>query len=297
MNRFTPEIHTIEADHFSVVSRRMDCIEALGDPTLVQRGSIDVVVTSPPYNLGISYSTYDDTMPRDKYLDWLGKWAGLVSTAMSENGSLFLNIAGKPTDPEVPFRVLGVMLEAGFVLQNVIHWVKSIAIEKSRVGDYPAVTGDIVVGHYKPINSQRFINDCHEYVFHLTKTGAVPLERLAIGVPYQDKSNVRRWNGSGRDLHCRGNTWFIPYKTISNGNAHRPHPATFPAELPEMCLRLHGVDRARHVLDPFQGLGSSGVACCRLGLNYLGIEIDEEYHVQAVRNITAACAGRAQVDH
>ena len=124
------------------------------------------------------------------------------------------------------------MLESGFKLQNVIHWVKSIAIEKSRVGDYPGVVGDIVVGHYKPINSKRFINDCHEYIFHLTKTGAVELDRLAIGVPYQDKSNVARWNGAGADLHCRGNTWFIPYKTISNGQEHRPHPATFPAELP-----------------------------------------------------------------
>ena len=40
---------------------------------------------------------------------------------------------------------------------------------------------------------QRFLNDCHEYVFHFTKSGRVQLNRLALGVPYQDKSNISRW--------------------------------------------------------------------------------------------------------
>ena len=54
-------------------------------------------------------------------------------------------------------------------------------------------------GHFKPINSPRFLNDCHEYVFHFTKSGRVELNRLALGVPYQDKSNIARWSSySGR---------------------------------------------------------------------------------------------------
>ena len=48
-----------------------DCLEALDDPSLVPPGSVDVVVTSPPYNLGVRYSSYDDTISREEYLDWL----------------------------------------------------------------------------------------------------------------------------------------------------------------------------------------------------------------------------------
>jgi site-specific DNA-methyltransferase (adenine-specific) len=168
-------------------------------------GSVDVVVTSPPYNLGINYSKYDDTISRGEYLAWLGKWAEAVKTVLSDNGSVFLNIGGKPTDPWVPFQVITEMGKH-FELQNVIHWIKSIAIEKESVGDYPGITQNVSVGHYKPINGPRFINDCHEYVFHLTKSGSVPLDRTAIGVEYQDKSNVTRWKSAGSDKRCRGNT-------------------------------------------------------------------------------------------
>jgi site-specific DNA-methyltransferase (adenine-specific) len=51
-----------------------DCIE--GMRTRLDAGSVDVVVTSPPYNLGIDYNGYDDTLSREDYLEWMGEWAG-----------------------------------------------------------------------------------------------------------------------------------------------------------------------------------------------------------------------------
>ena len=254
-----------------------DCLA--GMRTHLLSGSVDVVVTSPPYNLGIKYSQYQDDGPRDAYLRWLGEWAAIVKDVLCQGGSLFLNVGAKPTDPGVPFQVLAIM-QQHFTLQNVIHWVKSIAIEKSAVGDYPGITQDIAVGHFKPINSPRYLNDCHEYIFHLTKDGNTPLDRLAIGVEYQDKSNVARWNKK-IDKRCRGNTWFVPYKTIKNRADQRPHPATFPVKIPEMCVRLHGLERTQLVLDPFLGIGSSAVACKRLGVPFVGFEIDAEYFQHA----------------
>jgi site-specific DNA-methyltransferase (adenine-specific) len=240
--------------------------------TRLTPGAVDVVVTSPPYNLGVRYGAYDDTADRSVYLDWLNTWAVEIKRVLAEQGSLFLNIGGKPSDPLVPYQVLGVM-QRHFTLQNVIHWIKSIAIQKADVGDYDGITGDISVGHFKPINSPRYVNDCHEFIFHLTHRGDVPLDRLAIGVPYQDKSNVTRWSGK-RDVRCRGNTWFVPYKTIQKRAADRPHPATFPAKIPELCIRLHGLARTRTVLDPFMGIGHTAEACAVLGVDCVGFEID-----------------------
>ena len=254
-----------------------DCITGMHVRLIA--GSVDVIVTSPPYNLGIKYGQYQDDGPRESYLHWLGDWAKSACKVMHAEGSLFLNIGAKPTDPGVPFQVLAVM-QQHFVLQNVIHWIKSIAIEKSDVGDYPGITQDIAVGHFKPINSPRYLNDCHEYIFHLTPKGNTPLDRLAVGVEYQDKSNVARWNKKV-DKRCRGNTWFVPYKTIKSRADQRPHPATFPVKIPEMCIRLHGLERIKLVLDPFLGIGSSGLACKKLGVPFVGFEIDSGYFAYA----------------
>jgi site-specific DNA-methyltransferase (adenine-specific) len=261
-----------------------DCVTGMRDR--LEAASVDVVVTSPPYNLGISYKGYDDTLSRDDYLAWMDEWAIEVKRVLSAGGSLFLNVGGKPRDPLVPFQLLNVMTKH-FTLQNVIHWVKSIAIKKSEVGKYPGIMGDVTVGHFKPITSQRFLNDCHEYIFHLTKWGEVSLDRLAVGVPYQDKTNIGRWKSADEDLRCRGNTWFIPYETIQSRDKDRPHPATFPVELPMRCIKLHGVERAELVMDPFLGIGSSAIACSRLGVPFVGFEIAEDYFTESCERVKA----------
>ena len=150
--------------------------------------------------------------------------------------------------------------------------MKSISVE-TRSGE------TISAGHFKPINSHRYVNDCHEYVFHLTKEGNIPLERRAAGVPYADKSNIKRWGHTGgEDKRCRGNNWFIPYDTIQSRNKERPHPATFPVGLVEQCVRIHGNAEKTNLLDPFNGIGTSALAAHRMGLSsYTGFDIDEGY--------------------
>ena len=249
--------------------------------------SVDVLVTSPPYNLGIRYRTYDDGLPRSEYLEWTGEWIQAAKRALDDDGSLFLNVGAKPKDPWTALDVAQAV-RPHLELQNIIHWVKSIAIEKSLAGARSGLKDDLAVGHYKPINSKRFLNDCHEFVFHFSQAGNTPLDRQAVGVKYQDKSNIARWAGGGSDLRCRGNTWFLPYDTIQSRDKERPHPATFPWRLPAYCLKLHGLDRVRLAVDPFLGLGSSAVACATLGVNFAGIELDAHYLKEAVARTRAA---------
>jgi len=241
--------------------------------------TIGLVVTSPPYNLGIAYGRYSDRQDRENYLVWCHAWATQIRRVLNDRGSLFLNIGSAPSNPMLPHE-LALRLRNVFALQNVIHWVKSVTIE-DRQGDIRSY------GHFKPISSKRFLNDCHEYIFHFTKTGHVEIDRLAIGVPYQDKSNIARWaHTQGGDLRCRGNTWFIPYETIQSRARERPHPATFPVQLAEWCIKLHGVTRVETMLDPFLGIGNSAVAARRCGVKrFIGFEIDEEYLAEARRRI------------
>jgi site-specific DNA-methyltransferase (adenine-specific) len=252
--------------------RLCDCVEAMRK---LPEDSVDVVVTSPPYNLGIAYSKYSDDLAREKYLEWSLAWTSEVKRLLKPDGSLFLNIGSAPANPMLPHEII-LKLRGLFTLQNTIHWIKSITVN-TRQGE------EISAGHFKPINSQRYLTDCHEYIFHLTKSGNVKLDRLAVGVKYSDKSNIARWGHTGgRDRRCRGNNWFIPYETILSRDKDRPHPATFPPALAAWCIKLHGLREGLVMLDPFLGIGSSALAARECGVDrFIGFDLDEVYLEEA----------------
>jgi site-specific DNA-methyltransferase (adenine-specific) len=248
----------------------MDCLEGM---RLIKEHSIDVIVTSPPYNIGKKYNGYNDERPLDEYLDWMEDVAQQSKQVLKQNGSFFLNVGGKSSDPWIALDVAN-QFRKHYALQNLIQWIKSIAIPKEDMGDYKHTQQTIAVGHYQPVNSSRYLSGGYEFIFHFTQRGDVSLDKTAIGVPYQDKSNIGRWKSAREDLRERGNVWFIPYETIQES---RPHPTVFPEKLPEMCIRLHGFNSETTVLDPFMGIGTTALACAKLGVNFIGFEIDKTY--------------------
>jgi site-specific DNA-methyltransferase (adenine-specific) len=231
-----------------------------GIPAHLKGGSVDVIITSPPYGIGIKYPYFKDTLSKEEYAKFTRDYLEAFKWVLKDDGSVFLNIGGKPSNPYIPFDFLGVAREAGWVLQNSIVWCKSITVD------------GVSSGHFKPINSDRYLNDNYEFVFHLTKTGNVRLDRLAIGVPYQDKSNVGRYGEN--DLRCGGNVWHLPYETIRS-KEERPYPATYPLTLPLRCAKLHSVERIETAMDPFLGSGNTGLACKELGIpHFIGFDVD-----------------------
>jgi len=130
-----------------------DCIEGMRE---LPAESIDLVVTSPPYNLGIKYRTYKDDQHREAHLAWCLQWAEEIKRVLKPNGSFFLNVGGAPSNPFLPHELAIAFSEDLFMLQNTIHWIKAITIETDE--------GEAISkGHFKPISSNRFINDCHEW--------------------------------------------------------------------------------------------------------------------------------------
>jgi site-specific DNA-methyltransferase (adenine-specific) len=245
---------------------------------------VDVIVTSPPYNINKNYRSYVDKKERNEYLSWLSEIARTSYNILKNEASFFLNVSGAPSDSLLPLEVAKAFFDSGYKLQNTIHWIKSISIEKedlAKTGSF-SPSKNVSLGHFKPIISERFLNDFHEYIFHFTKDGDVKLDKLAIGVPYQDKTNIGRWKSSKEDKRDRGNVWFIPYQTIRK---ERPHPAIFPERLPYLCIKLHGIKKGMLVYDPFMGIGNTALACIQLNVNFIGTEIDYGYIQSAKERI------------
>jgi site-specific DNA-methyltransferase (adenine-specific) len=127
-------------------------------------------------------------------LCWLYEIAKLSYAILKKDGAFILKVGSSHLDPVLPFDVVKEFSRAGYQLQNTIHWIKTISNEREDVGKNNRKCDDYSVGHYKPITSERFLTDLHEYIFHFTKNGEVHLNKKSIGVPYQDKSNTRSKN-------------------------------------------------------------------------------------------------------
>lgn len=249
-----------------------DCNKFMSE---LDEGLFDVIVTSPPYNINKNYSKYQDNRERQDYLNWMEQVAMLSKKALKDDGSFFLNFGDKPSDPWMSFDVAR---EFGrhYKLQNVIHWIKHISIPKDFSETKKDHNGDISLGHFKPINTDRYLNQCHEYIFHFTKNGDAKLDKLAIGVPYQHESNLTRWK-TKRDKRDRGNAWFIRYENKQGAVKPIEHPAVFPYRLPYLCIKLHGIRENMLVYDPFMGIGNTAIAALYLGVQFVGTDIDEKY--------------------
>jgi hypothetical protein len=103
---------------------------------------------------------------------------------VADDGAAFLNLRAS-ADPWQPMDVAN-EFRRHLVLQNTITWVKSVTVEGGTRG------------HVRPVNSRRYLNRSHECIYHLTKGSDVPINRLAIGVPYPDKTNLRRWKAAAQ---------------------------------------------------------------------------------------------------
>jgi site-specific DNA-methyltransferase (adenine-specific) len=100
-------------------------------------------------------------------LNWLHEIAKLSYSILKDDGSFFLNIGGSHLDLTLPFDIANEFKDADYHLQNKIHWIKSISIEKEDVGKGNGIRDDYSVGHFKPLTSERFLTDLQEYIFHI----------------------------------------------------------------------------------------------------------------------------------
>jgi len=220
----------------------------------VATDSIDGIVTSPPYK------------DEDGYSEELMKDLARNCYRVLKNGSsCFVNFGQLASDKGRPFSVANEFAEY-FDWIDTIIWVKS---------------NEWMGGHYTPVNSKYRMNNMYEYIFQFAK-GKAEIDRLALGIPYLDKTNIKRYgatdtkSGAKKDLRCAGNVWYVSYTTVQSKD-QKPHKDMFPEEIPRRCLKLMNLPRGSTILDPFMGSGTTGRAARDMGYKVVGYEINDKY--------------------
>lgn len=283
----TREEDTLSADP-SVRSIRLDQWDAdLSSPyqmvqgdtlafleTLPEQPLFDLVVTSPPYNIGKSYEKKESM---DAYLDWHRRVIDEIILRLKPGGSLCWQVGNYVHNGEIfplDIEFAPFFRNKGLKLRNRIVWRYGHGLHMTR----------------------RFTGR-YEVIMWYTKGDGYTFNLDAVRVPskYPGKRHYKGPNKgklSGNPLGKNPeDVWEIP-SVNSNHVEKTDHPCQFPVGLVERLV-LALSNKGDVVFDPFAGVGSAGVAAAVHGRKFLGTELMEGYTETAVSRIKDALLGRA----
>jgi site-specific DNA-methyltransferase (adenine-specific) len=220
----------------------------------IQNETIDLIVTSPPYNVDIHYNSFDDTISYDKYLEFTKKWLKKALNLIKQDGRMCLNI---PLDKskgrnEAGFQsvyadIIKIAKEVGFKYFSTIIWNEGNISRRTAWGSWLSPRAPYVIA---PVETIVIFYKSH---WKKTEDGKSDLTKNE----FMEWTNGL-WTFSGESKNKVG------------------HPAPFPIELPIRCIKLFSF-LGDIVLDPFLGSGTTLVACKNLDRKGIGVEIDKNY--------------------
>lgn len=245
------------------------CDDVLAGLKKIPDSIVSLLVTSPPYNVDISYDSHKDDMPYREYLQWLKKVFDEGKRVLRNGGRMCINIDAmtnrqedKPDEYVRPIYVdLGnVMRDIGMKFYGEHVWYKSDKCPCKGGGQWNGKK--TAWGSYMSCSTPS-VRRNHEYILVYSK-GTFTLEKTAesgdsdiSGKEFQD------WISS---------VWSINAETRNMGN----HPVPFPVELPSRCIKLYCYPNDV-VLDPFNGVGTTTYAAKILNRRYIGIDMSPSY--------------------
>jgi site-specific DNA-methyltransferase (adenine-specific) len=217
----------------------------------IGRESIDLVVTSPPYNVDIQYNSHNDRSSYGEYLEFSGRWMKRCHSWLRSDGRFCLNIPldkNKGGQQSVGADLTTIAKEAGFRYHSTIVWNEGNISRRTAWGSWLSASAPYVIA---------------------------PVELIVV--LYKDQ--WKKTSGSGKSDITRDEFmgWTNGLWTFSGESKKKiGHPAPFPVELPLRCMKLFSfVDDT--VLDPFMGSGSTLVAARQCHRHGVGIDIDPAY--------------------
>ena len=238
--------------------------DCLGQMKQIPDGSVDLTVTSPPYDNLRSYNGNNDMWGEHVWkaviaeLFRVTKKGGVVVWVVSD-----ATIKGSETGTS--FRQALWAMKSGFNLHDTMIYTKDAISFPDKNRYQNCFEFMFVLSNGKP-SVKNIIHDRKNVSFGRKVTGT---DRGKDGV-------TRKASCYGNEIKEFGSRWNIWNIATDKGNNKTGHPAMFPEKLAEDHI-LSWSNEGDTVLDPFMGSGTTGVACRNLDRNFIGIELDEEY--------------------
>lgn len=231
--------------------------------------SIDLCVTSPPYNCGIEYDAWDDSRPWQDYLDWTKAWMTEMKRVLKPDGRFAINHLvemGLPANGKKN----GIRVSPQVELYKIISDLGMPIVAQPMWADLTKST---------LTSWGSWMSASAPYIYN-------PFEVILIGSKTQQWKKVRPKDAPGVNTINKedfmkgvGGIWNIQPETRGLTKAN------FPVALPKMCIELLSF-KDDVVLDPFMGSGTTAIACLATDRKYVGFEISANYHSVAESRIS-----------
>jgi site-specific DNA-methyltransferase (adenine-specific) len=232
----------------------MDCMDGLRK---MDDNIIDLVVTSPPYNVDLGnnkynknpYNLYNDNKEHQEYISWLKEIFSLVYLKLKSGGRVCINIGdGKNGSVPTHSDIIQMMCDIGYIPITNIIWNKNTTSNRASFGSYLSPSC--------PSFPRGF-----EFILVFAKEN----KKLQYkGETDLTKEEFVEWTNG---------LWTFAPETRQKQFGH---PAMFPEELPKRLIKMFSWKGAL-VVDPFMGSGTTAIVCINTNRNYIGFEISKEY--------------------
>jgi site-specific DNA-methyltransferase (adenine-specific) len=229
---------------------------------VIENKSIDLIVTSPPYNVGIEYADYKDNIPYEEYLIFTRKWLAKCYDLVKNDGRLCLNIPldkNKGGQQSVCADITTVAKEVGWKYHATVIWNEQNISRRTAWGSWLSASAPFVIA---------------------------PVE--VVVVLYRE--NWHKRSGSLKSDIARNEfiSWTNGVWNFSGESKNKiGHPAPFPIELPRRCIKLFSFI-GDTVLDPFLGSGTTLLACAETNRAGIGVEINKNYCEMAKKRLESS---------
>ena len=267
-----------------------DCIEVM---KTFPEGSIDLVVTSPPYNVNIAYDVHKDDLPMDEYYEWTKDWLKEAFRVLKDDGRIAVNVPNELNVQERGGRILFVaefwmmMKEVGFKFSGLVDLTEDSPhrVRQTAWGSWMSASAPYV---YNP-------KECIILAYKKTNKKLTKGESQWKGVPtdieqpdgtiknkmvYQDEDKKEFMN-----LVFGRWEYFADTRSLTK--------ATFSMDIPSKAIKILTY-KNDIVLDPFMGSGTSAFAAELLDRRWLGIELSPDYTEIARKRVQALIDERKQ---
>lgn len=257
-----------------------DCRDEL---TTLPDESVQLTVTSPPYNIGKEYGDeYDDKQPIDHWVSLMEDVFEELFRVTKPDGKVCINVGFSTAETDehgrfyrIPLNkyIIDIAQRVGFDMFDEYVWVKNT---------FASHGGGALFGSY-PYPTNFMANQQHEYILVFRKWVSDDYyQTRSLPEPDSEKKEQSKVSKEDWQKYTRS-IWEL--EPVSPSDFGVDHDAMFPVELPHRLIKLYSfVDDV--VLDPFIGIGTTAVACKNNNRDYIGIEQNKEFIEASEKRLT-----------